>query len=242
MATDTAHQLQLYVRRAAQLLRSNGLLPDSAPERQDLDGKALEELFDRGYKQVAALQADIEAHTGCTLDGRRALDYGCGVGRLALPLAERCEHVYGLDVSMPALAAAERNAKRLSRTNVEWLEAGRLEELSGTYDFVVSVWVFQHIPWREGERIFATLLRGLQPGGVGAIHVALRPSGNRFELRRRLSWEYAYTRMNSYSLNRLGMLLADVGVTDWHVRWHKRITLELTRRSYPNATIIFRKP
>ena len=52
---------------------------------------------------------------------RAALDYGCGVGRLTLPLAERCEHVYGVDVSPSMLREAARNAARMGLPNVEWV-------------------------------------------------------------------------------------------------------------------------
>lgn len=225
--------------------------------REEAEALQRERFFDYGYQQVARLMEAIEAHTGSPLGSRRVLDFGCGKGRLALPLAERFEHVYGVDVRPSVLREADRNAKRMNLSNVEWLETGRLAELSGRYDLVLSVLVFQHIRVREGERIFATLLRGLRPGGVGAINVTLRPSRplagllsvpfaytpsvpfayNPFNLVRGWDWSYPYMLMNSYSLNRLGGLLADAGVTDWHARFLPGTT----RRSYDAVTIIFRK-
>ena len=85
----------------------------SAPDfhRARLDAATRARFFDTGRRQVAELAARIEAHTGSTLQARRALDYGCGVGRLTLPLAERCEHVYGVDVSPSMLHEADRNAR-----------------------------------------------------------------------------------------------------------------------------------
>jgi SAM-dependent methyltransferase len=216
--------------------------------------KTRDGVFDTGYKKIARLAEAIEAHTGSSLESRRALDFGCGVGRLALPLAERCEYVYGLDASPSALSEADHNARRMNVSNVEWVKAERLAQLSGDYDLVLSVMVFQHIPVREGERIFATLLRGLRPGGVGAINVILRPSHplagllrwtresvsssyNPLKLVRGWDWSYAYMLRNSYSLNRLGKLLADVGVTEWHTSFAPGSTW----RSYDAVTIIFRK-
>jgi SAM-dependent methyltransferase len=216
--------------------------------------KTRERAVDTGYKQVARLAMAIETHTGATLESRRVLDYGCGWGRLALPLAERSEHVYGVDVSPAVLAEADNNAKGMNLSNVEWFEAGRLAELRGRYDLVLSMLVFQHIPVREGERIFAMLVGGLRPGGVGAINVILRPSRplsgslrwtgrsvprtyNPVKLVRGWDWAYPYMLRNSYSLNRLGKLLADAGVTEWHTSF----TPGATRRSFDAATIIFRK-
>jgi 2-polyprenyl-3-methyl-5-hydroxy-6-metoxy-1,4-benzoquinol methylase len=244
---DPVHQSQLYLRRVGQFLRGKGVLPKdsdspltpylastSAAPGETLDEAALERFFDTGYKQVARLAPEIEALMGGTLESRRALDFGCGMGRTALPLAERCEHVYGVDTSPAALRDADLNAKRMNLSNVQWMEAGRLAELSGRYDLVLSMWVFQHIPSREGERIFAALLRGLRPGGVGVIHVTLRFAYSPFRLVRDLDWSMSYMLMNSYSLNRLGRLLADEGVTEWRAKWH-------ARRTYPSATIMFRK-
>jgi 2-polyprenyl-3-methyl-5-hydroxy-6-metoxy-1,4-benzoquinol methylase len=206
--------------------------------------KTREEFFERGYKDVARLATTIEALTGSALNSRRALDFGCGVGRLALPLAERCDHVYGLDVSPSVLREADRNARDMNLSNVEWVEAERLAELSGRYDLVLSTFVLQHIPVREGERIFAALLRGLRPGGIGAINVVLRPShpvAGLLRWTRTLvrGWDpgYPYMLMRSYSLNRLGRLLADAGITEWHARF----TPGTTWRSYDDVNIIFRK-
>lgn len=114
----------MYVRRAAHLLHKRGAVtvgPNHKAPR--LGREASEKFFENGRRQVAKLEREIEGFTGCTLDGRRALDFGCGVGRLALPLAERCEYVYGLDISSGALEGADARAKRLNLTNVEWLDA-----------------------------------------------------------------------------------------------------------------------
>jgi 2-polyprenyl-3-methyl-5-hydroxy-6-metoxy-1,4-benzoquinol methylase len=227
MPLSYVHRLQLYLRRRGRLLRGDA---------RHLEEPALERVFEVGEKQVARLAREIEAVTGCGLDSRRALDFGCGRGRLAIPLATRCEHVYGLDIRPPVLREAARNAKRFGVDNVEWLESGRLAELSGSYDLVLSVDVFPHIPSREGERIIGKLLDGMRPGGIGAIHVALRPGRPVAALLRRtkraranpasavrdLAWLYPYLLMNSYSLDRLGRLFAAGGVTEWHTKWHPR--------------------
>jgi 2-polyprenyl-3-methyl-5-hydroxy-6-metoxy-1,4-benzoquinol methylase len=222
---DPVRQWQSYVSRAGNLLVKDSL---ETTRLDNWDDAARERFYEKGEQQVATLQARIEAQTGRSLESCRALDFGCGAGRTALPLARRCEYLYGLDVSQARLREADRNAKRLNLSNVEWLEAEALADLSGQYDLVVSFWVFQHIASREGERIFATILKGLRPGGVGAIHFALRP---RF---RGSGLSYLYMLTNSYSLHRLGRVLADEGITEWHARWH-------TQPVTDDVTIIFRK-
>jgi 2-polyprenyl-3-methyl-5-hydroxy-6-metoxy-1,4-benzoquinol methylase len=229
---DPVHLSQLFVWRAAHLGRANSA---DATRLDDMDEAGRERFFTKGAEQVATLAARIEAQTGFTLEGQRALDFGCGVGRNALALAERCEHVYGLDVSPAVLREADHNASRLKLSNVEWMQADRLEELDGRYDLVCSFFVFQHIPSREGERIISTLVRGLRPGGVGAIHVTLPPSF------RRLDRSYLYRRLNCYSLSRLGKLLADQSITEWHAKLHPRPVSGTDERSYEDATLLFRK-
>ncbi len=181
-----------------------------------------------GYKQLAKLAELIEARTGASLGSRTALDFGCGWGRLALPLAERCEHVFGVEVSQLVLNEAERIATEANLANVEWLQVDRLDELRGRYDLVISVLVFQHIPVAEGERLFTTLVQGLRPGGVGMIELVLRPAKPMARLRvapRRLRGQLHMLR-GSYSLNRIGRLLAAEGVSDWHVDYTNAPTSE----------------
>ena len=252
MANDPIHRLQLLTRRAGNALKG----PSEDSTRIDgLDDAARVRYYEDAFARFGIWAARVEGHTGQSLDGRRALDYGCGIGRTSLPLAERCEHVYGLDVSAAVLREADRHAKRLEITNVEWLDAGRLAELAGSYDLVLSQYVFQHIPSREGERIFAMLVRGLRPGGIGAIHVSLRPRSPLLGLARwtvgsarseenpagfvrGMDWSYPYMVMHSYSLNRLGRILIDAGITGWHIRWELR---EGAGRTFETATIFFVK-
>jgi 2-polyprenyl-3-methyl-5-hydroxy-6-metoxy-1,4-benzoquinol methylase len=238
---DPIDVFQQYVRRTAHALRGCGALPAADAPRRCLEGPERERHFEIGREQVAKLAADIETDTGCALEGLRALDFGCGFGRMALPLAEHCAHVYGLDVSSAALEEADRNASRMGVENVQWLPAGRLGELSGRYDLVLSHWVFPHIPSREGERTFSTLVSGLRPGGVGAIHVTIRPARLLAGLFARMDPGYPYLLMNSYSLNRLGELLDAAGVGRWHVKWHGRQLPEAAAQPLQSATITFRK-
>jgi trans-aconitate methyltransferase len=239
-----------------------GVLSEPGFHRARLDEATRERFFASGRRHVAEsltaieslVRADFECRTALDFGRRTALDFGCGVGRLTLPLAERCERVYGVDVSPSMLREAASNAARMRLHNVEWVPAKRLGELSGAYDLLHSYLVFQHIPVREGERIFSTLVRGLRPGGVGSIQVALRPTHpsagafhwtmktvpfayNLVNVARGRAWSYPHMQMNHYSLNRLGRLLAQAGITEWHTRF----LAGLGRMSHDSAVIVFRK-
>jgi SAM-dependent methyltransferase len=249
MPFDSVRRSQLLVRRVGQTLRR----PSEQARRVDTSDDAQRAAgYERGERAFAQFEERLQRFTGCELASRRALDYGCGVGRLALPLAQRCEYVYGLDVSPDVLSEADRNAKRLGLTNVEWSDVSRLADLHGSYDLAISFYVFQHIPSREGERIFSTLLSGLAPGGVGAIHFTLRPSRAQTDAEnesrdeaegaaprglRAINWGLPYMLVHSYSLNRIARLLAAQGISEWHVTWHGTAR----RRAYDTAVVFFRK-
>jgi SAM-dependent methyltransferase len=257
MTYDLIDQSQRGIRRAGEALRHSGLLPQDLPAPRCDEAVCRDAHFANGAEHVAHVAEQIEAHTGRTLDGRRALDFGCGFGRMALPLAQRCEHVYGLDISAEALRAADSNARRMNIANVCWLDASKLVQVAGRYDLVLSHWVFPHIPSRQGERILARLLQGLRPGGLGAIHITVRPAAplkglflsdgslagtySPMRLLRRIDWNYAYLLVNSHSLNRLCPILADAGVNDWLVDWHKGSRSQSGPQPFQSATLIFAK-
>lgn len=102
----------------------------------------------------------------------RCLDFGCGVGRVAIPLAQRFGTVVGVDVSAAMLAEAEANARRFGVENLTLAQSDdELSQVVGPFDFVHSYIVLQHIPADRGMRIVERLVGLLAPGGVGAVQV-----------------------------------------------------------------------
>lgn len=103
-----------------------------------------------------------------------ALDFGCGVGRVTLPLADHFDTVLGLDISPGMLAEAERLRIANVVDNVAYRPSDdMLGEAPGSFDFVHSYIVFQHIPQARGLPIIGRLLDRVAVGGVANIHVAI---------------------------------------------------------------------
>lgn len=118
---------------------------------------------------------DVVAWAGAA-GGRRALEIGCGPGRMLVHLARYFDDVLGIDVSPEML---ERTKTLSLPTNVEVaLGDGATLGAAGdsAYDLVLSFQVFQHIP---DETVVASYLREtarvLVPGGHAVLQIDTRP-------------------------------------------------------------------
>ncbi len=137
-----------------------------------LDNKAREEFFSAGENYIARIIETIRTRLDVGFQPTRALDFGCGVGRLVFPLARRCESVVGVDVSDSMLREAGAQAKAQNITNVCWVKGDdELSGVTGRFDLINSYIVFQHIPCHRGQRLFKRLVDLLNQGGVGVIHL-----------------------------------------------------------------------
>ncbi|MEZ5043754.1 MAG: class I SAM-dependent methyltransferase [Saprospiraceae bacterium] len=100
-------------------------------------------------------------------DIRSVLDLGCGYGEYAFMMAEALPQatVTALDINAQSVAAIDRLAKTNGYHNLETHigTIDTLEEKDGTYDFIFSVDVFEHI--KEEEMPFAQSYQKLKTGG-----------------------------------------------------------------------------
>jgi len=168
----------------------------------------------------------------------RALDFGCGVGRLLIPLADRCEEVTGVDISPSMLAETRRNCDAAGARNVKLVRADdALSGVSGSFDFVHSYIVLQHIPVERGERFLAKLTSMLATGGVGIFQVTYEsglssrsrilywakvnvPSANwLLNIARGRKPHAPLMQLNEYSVTRLLDILCKEGCREVYVRF-----------------------
>jgi len=113
----------------------------------------------------------IREHFNPNYPFRQALDFGCGVGRLVIPLADVAESVTGVDISEAMLHEARKNCQERKINNVRFLTSDdNLSLLRYQYDFIHSFIVFQHLPVKRGKRLFQKLINHLADEGVGVIH------------------------------------------------------------------------
>lgn len=138
----------------------------------------VDEFFATGERDVEMLSRFFVETTGRHLEPEATLDFGCGVGRLTIPLARISKTVTAVDVAESMLARTEQAIAREGLSNVRCLlssELGTLEPRA--FDFVCSLIVFQHIPIAAGERHLARLLDLTAPDGAVALHFTFRRPG-----------------------------------------------------------------
>ncbi|MEO7057983.1 MAG: class I SAM-dependent methyltransferase [Caldimonas sp.] len=100
---------------------------------------------------------------------RDALEVGCGIGRLMVPLCSRMRSVVGTDVSAGMISAATRRLEGLSNASARMTTGQDLSDFSaGSMDLVYSVDVFPYLVLSGHalvERHFREVSRVLRPGG-----------------------------------------------------------------------------
>lgn len=232
-----------------------GVLANARFRRAQLDDATLDEFFASGYLQIAAMLDMAEAHAGRPLELSRALDFGCGVGRLAIALAQRADEAVGVDVSPSMLAEARRNCDARGVDNVTLVETRALSSLQERFDLITSHIVFQHIPSTTGYELLGRLADLLAPGGVAVMQFTLSPvsplarpfyailrsvppARRIWNLVRGRRADFPFMEMNVYSLERLLAVLERSGINDATVRFEAAER----KADFNQAVLIFGRP
>lgn len=124
------------------------------------------EFFATGEKHIEQKMKWFREN-GIPIEHGKALDFGCGLGRLTNALAKHFSAVHGVDIS----ASMIEGAKKLCRHNekIEYFQNTqsnlRIFE-GGAYDLVYTEIVLQHIPPRYQISYIEDFLRLLSPRGI----------------------------------------------------------------------------
>ena len=144
---------------------------DSKYKDGGLTENVREDFFESADRYIDSLFKVIRTHLDATFNPQRAFDFGCGVGRVALPLARRCKYVFGVDIAESMIAEARKNSEEQSVNKVQFsTQVDSLPANTEPFDFVHSIYVFQHIRVEQGLQTFIQLIDLLKENGIGAIH------------------------------------------------------------------------
>ena len=185
---------------------------------ENITPERIETFYASGRDYIAQMVEALTKVTGEAPSGP-ALDFGCGVGRLAEAMADHVPTT-GLDISPGMLELARGRKGKAAYTDT--LPAG-------PFGWINSFIVFQHIPAERGLEILADLLARLAPGGMISIqltvwrgdrHIWVEPTGWRrgLEIRRRILWfkslPVGQILMYDYDLSKVIRLLNLAGVEE----------------------------
>jgi SAM-dependent methyltransferase len=167
------------------VLSGNNYLP------QNIDQRAVESFRASGAREALIIKSILERHGHDPAHSQTCVEYGCGLGRVTIPLAKMFNKVEAYDISPTHLTSAKTYAVESDACNIEFhlrsveLAAKPLEEC----DFFYSRIVFQHNPPPIIRELIATSLKCLRTGGIAIFQVPTYASGYCFRVRDYLSKE-----------------------------------------------------
>lgn len=129
-----------------------------------------QEVLEIGEAEANQVVADFESHTGKNPSDSVVLDYGCGIGRIAVPLAERFKQVDAVDVAPTMIKQARKYAEqRQVGDRINFWRVGEPELRSvpdNHYDLIVAAITIPHIAPPNNTISLAALVGKLREGGV----------------------------------------------------------------------------
>ncbi len=153
----------------------------SAPQfrTRELDADAEAEFFASGEAHVSSVWAAIERREGAPWQCGAAVDVGSGVGRLALPMAARCQTVLAVDVSDSMLAAVRTHCDKRGVTNIATARADdALSAIPPQRNLVHSYLVLQHVAPSRGLRMIGAMADRVAADGYLAFQIYMGCNAN----------------------------------------------------------------
>lgn len=138
-----------------------------------------EEFFATGRREIEGVMEHLRALEAVPAPDR-ALDFGCGVGRLSQALALHFDRVVGVDISSSMVETAREHNTHGDRVEYRVNTAPDLSQLEpDAFTFIYSNITLQHVPRGPAESYIAEFFRVLTPGGVAVFQV---PDGHPWPL------------------------------------------------------------
>ena len=110
--------------------------------------------------------------------GQKVLDIGCGWGGLGLTLGrEAGVEVTGITLSEQQLSEAQKRAANAQRSDQVRFQLTDYREITGTYDRIVSVGMFEHVGLNHYDEFYRVVHDRLADDGVAVIHFIARSDG-----------------------------------------------------------------
>jgi len=202
-----------------------------------LEKESVHEFFATGRDQIEYILTTIRERISPGFFPSRALDFGCGVGRIVIPLADVCPVVVGVDVSDTVMEEARNICNGRSLTKIEFYKSDDdLSEVPGNFDLIHSSFTFQHIALKRGEKILKRFVELLSDDGVGVVDLLIHRDVPKYihvlgSVRKQVPFFHnlanllegkpffePYAEKNVYDINRIVTMLYENGCGNLHLR------------------------
>lgn len=140
--------------------------------------------FENGDETLEEAQLKKKRHIAAKMrlkEGMRILDIGCGWGGMGLYLAKTTgAHVTGVSLSEEQVRVANQRAADAGLSDLAQFKLLDYRKVTGEFDRVVSVGMFEHVGLRHYEEFFRTVKNLMTPEGLFLLHSIVRVKPNRY--------------------------------------------------------------
>jgi ubiquinone/menaquinone biosynthesis C-methylase UbiE len=168
----------------------------------------------------------------------RVLDIGCGTGTLAIRIKQVCPDatVVGLDPDPKALVRARRKAQGAG-TSIQFDQAfaDELPYPAGSFDRVLSSFMFHHLPLDHREETLREVRRVLAPGG--SLHLLDFDRPEQAPKRNLASWIHSSKHLTDNSEEWILALMDQAGFVSSRKVMARSMFLGLLRIGYYRASV-----
>lgn len=135
----------------------------------------IHEFFATGKREIDAAMKYIKS-LGINVPRRKALDFGCGVGRLTQALTPYFDEVYGVDIASSMIKLAKKYNRHGDKCHYYLNETNDLKLFpNNSFDLIYTVLTLQHMEPRYSKNYIKGFLRILAPHGVLIFQLPSKP-------------------------------------------------------------------
>jgi len=132
--------------------------------------------FSTGIKEIAEVMKDTES-LGIKLRKKKALDFGCGVGRLTQAISDHFDEAVGVDIAPSMIQKAKQLNKRRKNCTFIVNDEINLKKFSdNSFDFIYSNITLQHMKQDYAKAYLKEFMRILSPKGLLVFQLPSEPA------------------------------------------------------------------
>ena len=136
----------------------------------------LDDFFETGIREIDAAIKYVES-LGINIQRRKALDFGCGIGRLTQPLCKYFDEVCGVDIAPSMIELAKKYNRYGGKCRYYLNDTNNLQLFADkNFNFIYSNITLLHMEPRYFKNYIKEFLRILAPDGLLIFQLPSDPS------------------------------------------------------------------